>query len=222
MVPRGSVGSMPQSKPSALERRIKSRRLKNTDGKYFITLEALSAEVKEADVRAALREIDWPAERLNEATDKVMNGGVKTFAILYTHGELDQLQRFIENDQLQRNSQLDQKLPLQIADLQMLFDAPADAKIRIEGLQKQAHRSAVEEEELERLLDVTHRANEVHDGQFEYCVPSFQQNLSHRRLDTYIRLPFTSQVDCGEGAYGRVYMVTLPALQFGSPEDKVS
>lgn len=189
---------------------------------YFITAESLRHELKDADIRAALRTTDLQLQHHDEIVKRVMSGGLRTFAILVNIQQIAFLSDFIKKDEFQPY-ELDQRLPLQSAELERIL-GKAGRELAITRLEK-TERDEAEDERLQtlkdELADIVGGIERFWDEQFQFSVPSFQRNLFHRRLDDNIRLPFIYKDleyrSLGSGSYGKVYKETLPGLQFGSP-----
>lgn len=209
-----------------LQNRIRGLREKNIDVKYFITAESLRHELKDADIRAALRTTNLQRQHHDEIVKRVMGGGLRTFAILVNIQQIAFLSDFIKKDEFQPY-ELDQRLPLQSAELERIL-GKASRELAITHLEK-TEKDEAGDEKLQTLKDelaeIVSGIERFWDEQFQFSVPSFQRNLFHRKLDDHIRLPFIYKDlkyrSLGSGSYGKVYKETLPGLQFGSPPKTV-
>src|ERR1700733_3281358 len=103
-----------------LKQRIQRLRRKNHEANYFITSEALRAELTEDDVRSCLLSSEIPPERYDEILRKVMGGAHRTFAILLKIDQLELFKHFLKTDEFQK-SYFDDKLPMELSELERIF-----------------------------------------------------------------------------------------------------
>jgi hypothetical protein len=209
----------------SLNRQISDLRRPNFEAKYFVPYGPLSELLTEDVVREAI--LGSKIEDFNkiDTIKRVVGGARRIFAILVVMEELELIYNFIEHDQFQ-NAELDHKLPLLKPYLEVVF-----GKEKIDEEKKKLHEDKKKtddqkkeekkglEMQMERIEDL---ASKFEETQWEFAVPSFPRNSSHRLLHKFTRLPFTEERPVGEGGFGVVYKITLPMTLSGSDSGHVS
>ena len=108
--------------------RLGALELENFEHKSFIPLSELKKLFTRDKVYELLRQYDLHFHLINETVDRVLDGGLRTFALLGAVQDIGSITRFIKEDQFSGFS-LDARLPLQGTDISRYFSNPEKGKL---------------------------------------------------------------------------------------------
>ena len=108
--------------------RLGALELENFEHKSFIPFNELKNLFTRDKVYELLRQYDLHFHLINEAVDRVLDGGLRTFALLGAVQDIGSIARFIKEDQFSGVS-LDARLPLQETDISRYFSNPEKGKL---------------------------------------------------------------------------------------------
>ncbi|MCJ1386084.1 hypothetical protein MMC17_009209 [Xylographa soralifera] len=167
----------------SLRSQIRRLSIKAIDEREFYPQQWLYDLLTREMIQPAIERSIKPEYKWDEATDLVVKGGRKLFAILIIIRHEELLTCFLDRENLQHHP-LDSKLPLDEQDVREIIG------------------------ELEDSDDI---AREFCTSQWAFVSPVFGSNLSHRTLRNETILPFLlgSSSQAGKGASGEVDRVAL-------------
>lgn len=102
---------------------LSPRELQNWEHKSFVPFSELKTLFTRDKVLELLRQHDLEFHLINETVDRVLDGGLRTFAVLADIQDIGSITRFIKEDQFSEIS-LDAKLPLNETDFFRYFSNP--------------------------------------------------------------------------------------------------
>ena len=102
--------------------------LESFEHKSFIPFSELKKSFTRDKVYELLRQYDLHFHFINETVDRVLDGGLRTFALLGAVQDIGSITRFIKEDQFSGVS-LDARLPLQGTDISWYFSNPEKGKL---------------------------------------------------------------------------------------------
>ncbi len=108
--------------------RLGALELENFEHKSFIPFSELKKLFTRDKVYELLRQYDIHFHLINETVDRVLDGGLRTFAVLGAVQDIGSITRFIKEDQFSGVS-LDARLPLQGTDISRYFSNPEKGKL---------------------------------------------------------------------------------------------
>jgi hypothetical protein len=209
---------------SSLRDEIEKLRRLNYQRKCFVPYRPLSKLLTEGRIRQAIQNSSIDVCDHDSTIERVVDGARRIFAILVTMGEPELICNFVQHDQLQ-NSKLDHKLPLSTPDLQIVFGRERIEEER-EKLDEDWKKTEEEKEEENKRIEEERekmelRVKKFEQTQWEYAIPVFPLDPTHRILNSSITLPFTKERFLGQGGFGQVYKVTLPMTMSGPDSELV-
>lgn len=104
-------------------------RVKNIDSRYFIPDRALGDILSDEAIQNHVQSMEAEPYHRREIIEVTANGGKRLFAILVLLGEESLLLRFIERDQMAKQSDLDSRLPLTLTDLEVTLGSGTTASL---------------------------------------------------------------------------------------------
>lgn len=162
-----------------------TRELENFEHKPFVPFSALETLFTRDKVNELLRKHDLEFHLINETVDRVIDGGLKVFAVLTAVQDIGSITRFIRGDQFSEVGSLDAKLPLKETDIPRYFSNPDNGKL---FLRRQ--------------------------WSFLALVFSENRSRSRRELHDRTILPFLHKTLIAEGGFAKVYKVKIEASHY--------
>lgn len=158
----------------------------NFEHKPFIPFGELETLFTREKVDELLQQHHLEFHLINETVDRVLDGGLKVFALLAAVHDIKSITRFIKEDQFSEVSSLDARLPLKETDISRYFSNPDKGKLFYRR-----------------------------QWSYLAPVFSENRSRSLRELDDRIILPFLPKKNLiAEGGFGKVYKVKIEASHY--------
>ena len=168
-----------------LGRNLKQALVKNVDSKFYLPEQALLRILTDDAVEKCIRCADIEEYRRHGCIRAVLGGGRRVLALLIMLNKVEVVQKFVETDQLPRETHLDSRLPFEREALQRILGDDIDV-----------------------IFDIM-------KTQWEVMTPYFQEDQIHRRFQADVVMPFIHSEWKGGGGFGDVFEVTLPDTHHG-------
>lgn len=152
----------------------------NTSHQYFVPEDALLDIITESAVSLCLASLDVPLHERPALLHSILNGAQKCLSILLLVQKGGAITGFFRHDSMQRSTP-DERLPYAKETLAQIFG-----------------------------VDIGHTSvKRFYETQWDFVIPTLQQNLIFRELHPRVRLPYIEKTVVGAGASGSAFLIRL-------------